>query len=439
MALPVPRIPALRSLTSDGWLLFITRCIRLYAYGLVSVILMLYLSRIGLSNTRIGLLLTLTLIGDTAVSLWLTTRADRLGRRRMLLVGAVLMIFAGIVFATSGNFFLLLIAATIGVISPSGNEVGPFLPIEQASLVHVVPGRHRTEVLAWYALAGSLATAAGALTGGVLTQTLLRTLPTPVMAYRVVVGAYAFLGLVLALLFTRLSPMVEVHAGKCNDEISSAPSRWGLGRSRPVVLKLSALFALDAFGGGFIIQSIAAYWFHIRFGIDLAALGGIFFVANILAGASALAAAWIASKIGLINTMVFTHLPSNVLLILVPFMPTAPLAILLLLLRFSISQMDVPTRQSYTMAVVGPDERSAAAGVTGVARTIGAAVSPSLSGLLLSHAALLSAPFLLAGGLKIVYDLMLYRSFAALRPPGERREPPTDAPTSIIKPPERPG
>ncbi len=438
MALPLPHVPALRSLTPDGWLLFVTRCIRLYAYGLVSVILMLYLSRIGLSNARIGLLLTLTLVGDTAVSLWLTTHADRLGRRRMLVVGAVLMIFAGIVFATTGNFLLLLIAATIGVISPSGNEVGPFLPIEQASLVHVVPGKHRTEVLAWYALAGSLATATGALTGGVLTQALLRALPTPVMAYRIVVGTYAFLGLVLALLFTRLSPRVEVQVGKNNAESPSAPTRWGLGRSRRVVLKLSSLFALDAFGGGFIIQSIAAYWFHIRFGIDLAALGGIFFVANILAGLSALAAAWIASKIGLINTMVFTHLPSNILLILVPFMPTAPLAIALLLLRFSISQMDVPTRQSYTMAVVQPDERSAAAGVTGVARTIGAAISPSLAGLLLSHAALLNAPFLLAGGLKIVYDLLLYRSFAALRPPGERREPPTDAPASTIKPPERP-
>jgi MFS family permease len=422
MSVPLPRFPALRTLTPDGWLLFATRCIRLYAYGLVSVILMLYLSDIGLSNARIGLLLTLTLVGDTAVSLWLTTRADRLGRRRMLLVGAVLMIFAGIVFAMSGNFFLLLIAATIGVISPSGNEVGPFLPIEQASLCHVVPGKYRTEVLAWYALTGSLATASGALTGGVLTQVLLRALPTPVMAYRIVVGMYAFLGLALAILFTRLSPMVEVQAGKNNAELSSAPIRWGLGRSRRVVLKLSSLFALDAFGGGFIIQSIAAYWFHVRFGVDLAALGGIFFAANVLAGASALAAAWIASKIGLINTMVFTHLPSNVLLILVPFMPTAPLAIALLLLRFSISQMDVPTRQSYTMAVVEPDERSAAAGVTGVARTIGATVSPSLAGLLLSHAPLLNAPFLLAGSLKIIYDLLLYRSFSALRPPGERAE-----------------
>jgi MFS family permease len=436
MVLPLPRIPALRSLTPDGWLLFATRCLRLFAYGLVSVILMLYLSQLGLSNSRIGLLLTLTLVGDTAVSLWLTTHADRLGRQRMLLAGAVLMIFAGIVFAVTGNFFLLLIAATIGVISPSGNEVGPFLPIEQASLCHVVPDKHRTAVLAWYALAGSLATAAGALTGGVLTQVLLRTLPTPVLAYRIVVGTYALLGVVLALLFTRLSPRVEVQASNGNSAPLSAPTRWGLGRSHRVVLKLSSLFALDAFGGGFVIQSIAAYWFHVRFGIDPAALGGIFFTANVLAGLSALAAAWIASKIGLVNTMVFTHLPSNILLILVPFMPTAPLAIALLLLRFSISQMDVPTRQSYTMAVVAPDERSAAAGVTGVARTIGAAVSPSLAGLLLSSAPLLNVPFILAGGLKIVYDLLLYRSFAALRPPGERKELPTDAPAYVTRRPE---
>jgi MFS family permease len=428
MVIALPRFRVLRFLTPDGWLLFATRCVRLYAYGLISVILMLYLSQLGLSNTRIGLLLTLTLVGDTAVSLWLTTRADRLGRRRMLVVGAVLMIFAGIVFATTGNFFLLLIAATIGVISPSGNEVGPFLSIEQASLCHVVPNERRTEVLAWYALIGSVATASGALTGGLLTQSLLRALSTSLMAYRIVVGVYAFLGLILAILFTRLSPRVEVRVGRDNNDTSAVPTRWGLGRSRRVVLKLSALFALDAFGGGFVIQSIAAYWFHVRFGIDLAALGGIFFIANLLAGLSALAAAWVASKIGLINTMVFTHLPSNVLLILVPLMPTAPLAILLLLLRFSISQMDVPTRQSYTMAVVQPDERSAAAGITGVARTTGAAVSPVLAGLLLSHAALLSAPFFLAGGLKITYDLLLYRSFAALRPPGEHREPPTDVP-----------
>ena len=186
-----------------------------------------------------------------------------------------------------------------------------------------------------------------------------------------------------------------------------------------MVLRLSALFALDAFGGGLVIQSIVAYWFHIRFGVEPALLGGIFFGANILAGISALAAAKIADRIGLINTMVFTHIPSNLLLMLVPLMPSLPLAITVLLMRFSISQMDVPTRQSYTMAVVSPDERSAAAGVTGIARSIGASLSPSLAGALLGVPLLLSVPFFLAGGLKLVYDLTLYRAFRSIRPPEE--------------------
>jgi MFS family permease len=187
-----------------------------------------------------------------------------------------------------------------------------------------------------------------------------------------------------------------------------------------VVLRLSALFALDALAGGFVMQSLLAYWFHVRFGVEPALLGGIFFGANLLAGLSSLTAARLADRFGLINTMVFTHIPSNVLLILVPLMPNLPLAIGLLLLRFSISQMDVPTRQSYTMAVVSPDERSAAAGVTGVARTVGASLAPVLTGPLLAAPALLSVPLFLAGGLKIVYDLLLYRSFRAHRPPEEK-------------------
>jgi predicted MFS family arabinose efflux permease len=194
----------------------------------------------------------------------------------------------------------------------------------------------------------------------------------------------------------------------------------GLNRSRGVVLKLSALFSLDAFAGGFVIQSIAAYWFHLRFASTPATLGAIFFGANILAGLSSLLAARVAARIGLINTMVFTHLPSNLLLILVPLMPNVTLATLVLFLRFSISQMDVPTRQSYTMAVVSPDERSAAAGVTGVARTTGAALSPMIAGVLLGHGALINVPFFLAGSLKILYDLLLYRKFIRLRPPEER-------------------
>ncbi|HEX6868780.1 MAG TPA: MFS transporter, partial [Candidatus Limnocylindrales bacterium] len=196
--------------------------------------------------------------------------------------------------------------------------------------------------------------------------------------------------------------------------------RLGLGRSRRTVLRLSALFSLDAFAGGFIPQSLMAYWFHIRFGVEPATLGGLFFAANLLAAVSSLSAARIAARIGLINTMVFTHLPSNVLLLLVPLMPTLPLAVVVLLVRFTLSQMDVPTRQSYVMAVVEPDERSAAAGVTGVARTVGAAVSPSLSSILMASAAVMAAPFFIAGGLKIVYDLLLYRDFRAHRPPEEQ-------------------
>jgi MFS family permease len=404
------------SLTPDGRLLFATRCTRLFAYGFLSVVLVLYLREVGLDDGQIGLLLTLTLLGDTAVSLWITTAADRLGRRRMLLAGALLMALAGVVFALTGNFWLLLLAATVGVISPSGNEVGPFLPIEQAALSQTIPAERRTGVFAWYNLVGSLATALGSLCGGSLAQILQTFGFTGASTYRPLVLGYGAFGVLLAVVFARLSPAVEVSTRQASDEPASAPAgRFGLHRSGRVVLHLSALFALDAFGGGFVIQSIVAYWFHVRFGVEPAALGGIFFGANLLAGVSALAASRLASRFGLVNTMVFTHLPSNVLLILVPLMPNLALAVAVLLLRFAISQMDVPARQSYTMAVVSPEERSAASGVTGVARSVGAALSPLLAAVLLGSPPLTSVPFFLAGGLKIVYDLLLYRNFVAVR------------------------
>ncbi|HED04431.1 MAG TPA: MFS transporter [Candidatus Fraserbacteria bacterium] len=407
----------------DGRLLFATRVVRLFAYGFLSVVLVLYLIKVGLSEVQVGLLLTLTLVGDAAVSLWITTTADRLGRQRMLLLGAGLMFLAGVAFVLTGDFLLLTLAAIIGVISPSGYEVGPFLSIEQAALSQIISDKQRTRIFAWYNLVGSFATALGALCGGALAQALEGLGNTPLASYRAVVIGYAALGLVLGLFFSRLSPAVEAGAIRERQPrrgSATVPThRFGLHRSRRVVLRLSALFALDAFGGGLVIQSIVAYWFHIRFGVEPALLGGIFFGANILAGISALAAAKIADRIGLINTMVFTHIPSNLLLMLVPLMPSLPLAITVLLMRFSISQMDVPTRQSYTMAVVSPDERSAAAGVTGIARSIGASLSPSLAGALLGTPLLLSVPFFLAGGLKIVYDLTLYRAFRSIRPPEE--------------------
>jgi MFS family permease len=402
---PLP--PAFASLGRDGRLLFLTRAARMFSYGFLSVVLVLYLAGLGFSEGRIGLLLTLTLVGDTLISLWITLHADRLGRKRMLILGAVLMVAAGVPFALSGDFTVLVLAATFGVISPSGNEVGPFLAIEQAALSQVLPEERRTGVFAWYNLAGSFATALGALAGGWTAQALQSAGLAPVASYRVLVFTYAAVGILLAGLFARMSRAVEAPPA------AAQAGRLGLHASKGVVLKLSALFSLDAFAGGFVLQSLVAYWFHQKFGVAPGLLGSIFFVANLLAGLSALYAVRLARRIGLIRTMVFTHIPSNVLLILVPLMPNLPLAIGVLLLRFSISQMDVPTRQAYTMAVVAPDERSAAAGITGIARTTGAAISPVLAGPLLAVPALAGLPFLIAGGLKLIYDLLLYRSFQA--------------------------
>jgi len=398
----------LGALTRDGRLLFFTRSVRLFAYGALSVVLVLYLTGLGLTAGQTGLLLSLTLAGDVAVSLFLTTRADRLGRRRTLAVGALLMAAAAVAFLATRNFALLVVAGTIGVVSPSGNEVGPFWPIEQAGLAEIVAPPARIGVFAWYQLVGALATAAGALAGGFLAQGLQRAAYTPVASYQAVVLLYAALGLLLAASFLSVSRSVEPGG-----DASRAPAdAWGLHRSQRVVAKLASLFALDAFAGGFVVQSFAAYWFYLRFGVRPAALGGIFFGANVLAGVSALLATRLAARIGLVRTMVFTHLPSNALLMLVPLMPTLPLAVIVLFARFSISQMDVPTRQAYVLAVVAPEERSAAAGITGVARTAGAAIAPLFAGWMFASARMWNWPFFIAGGLKIGYDLMLYRGFS---------------------------
>ena len=408
---------SVRGLPSSTRRLFLARIIRLFGYGLLAVVLALYLDARDFSDMQIGLLLTLTLLGDTLVSLGLTTTADRIGRKRILMLGAALMVGAGVVFASTDNYIVLVIAATLGVISPSGNEVGPFLSVEQASLSQLTPAISRTQTLAWYNLLGSVATASGALVAGTLSQALQNGGLPPLASYRVVVLAYASIGLILLLVFAGLSP--DIEAPSAEDDLTILKRRFGLHRSHSIVMQLSALFALDSFAGGFILQSIIAYWFFLRFDADPAQLGAIFFGANLLAGVSALAAARIARRIGLINTMVFTHLPSNILLMLVPLMPTFQLAVLTLLLRTSISQMDVPTRQSYTLAVVAPDERSAAAGITGVARTTGAALAPVLTGPLLANPALMGLPFFIAGGLKIVYDLALFRNFRQVKPPEE--------------------
>ena len=403
-----------RSHQRDISLLFSTRIIRLFCYGFLSVVIALYLAETGLSEKMIGLLFTLTLAGDAGISLWLTTSADRFGRKRTLLIGALLMLGAGIVFILTNNIIILMAAAIIGVISPSGNEIGPFLSVEQAGLTQLISNEKRTKIFAWYNMVGSFATATGALAGGWLAQILQGSGWTQLESYRLVLMGYAVGGFLLLILFMGVSSAIEVT--RTTPEVKHT---LGLHRSRKVVLKLSALFALDAFAGGLIVQSMIAYWFHIKFGVDSGVLGSIFFGANVLAGISALLAVPLANRIGLINTMVFTHIPSNILLMLVPLMPNLPLAIGLLLLRFSISQMDVPTRQSYTMAVVAPDERSAASGVTAIARSVGAALSPTLTGILFSIPALFNAPLFLAGGLKIVYDLLLFKEFRSVKPPEE--------------------
>jgi MFS family permease len=409
---------SLRGLDRDGRLLFTTRVLRMFGYGFLAVVLVLYLAAIGLDAFTIGWILTLTLVGDTLISLWLTTRADRFGRRRVLIAGSLLMVGAGVVFALTSLVPLLILAATIGVISPTGNEVGPFLAVEQSALTEATPSARRTPTFAWYGLAGYVATAVGALAAGLVSQALIGAGAAAADAYRAIVIGYAIVGLAMAVVFARVTAAVEPPVAPAPDD--GIRRRLGLGRSKGIVARLSVLFALDSFAGGFVPQSLMAYWFHLKFGVQPAVLGTIFFGANLLAAVSSLSASRIAARIGLINTMVATHLPSNVLLILVPLMPNLPLAISVLLLRYSLSQMDVPTRQSYVMAVVEPDERSAAAGVTGIARTTGASISPALSAPLVASASLASLPFVIAGSLKIVYDLALWGAFKARPAPEER-------------------
>jgi predicted MFS family arabinose efflux permease len=323
------------------------------------------------------------------------------------------MCAAGVVFAATHNWLLLTVTAIVGVISPTGNEIGPFLSIEQAALAETVDPTRRTHVFAWYQVAASMAGAAGALAGGFLAHALVSEGWSPAAAYRVLLVWYGAAGVLLGIFFLFLSPAVEPPRRSAD----TLKRRFGLHRSQRTVAKLSALFAIDSFGGGFVIQSIVAFWFHVKFGANEATIGSILFGANLVAGLTSLSAVAIARRIGLVRTMVVTHLPSNVLLCLVPLMPTLPSAIVVLILRFSISQMDVPTRQSYIVAIVEPDERSAAAGITTIARSTGAALAPALTGLLLTWS--LSAPFIAAGGLKILYDVLLFRGFRAMRTPEE--------------------
>jgi MFS family permease len=397
-------------LSKDGWLLFASCGVRSFAYGFLSVVLGLYLAAVGFGIGAIGGIFTAALAGGAVMTVLLSTIADQFGRRRILMVGAALMALAGVVFAVSDSLILLAAAAVLGTISPSGKEVGPFLSVEQAMLPQTTGDEHRTTIFAAYNLVGSLAGALGALAVSVPSLFGLSQLE----GYRLLVWGYVFAALILFLLFGSLSLEVEVTG------IIPSTKRQGFGvhRSSGVVAKLATLFAIDSFAGGFIVQSLVAYWFYLRYGVDTKALGSIFFGANFLAALSFLLAAPISKRIGLLNTMVSTHLLSNILLLLVPFMPNLQLTIGVFLVRHLLSQLDVPTRQSYTIAIVDPDERSAAAGITSVARNAAAAVAPAFTGWMLTVPAV-GWPFLIAGGLKIVYDLLIFTLFRNVRPPEE--------------------
>jgi MFS family permease len=390
--------------------IFLSRIARLFAYGGLAVVLVMYLDSLGWTQEAIGILLTATLIGDTVLTLAITSVADRFGRRNMLLLGGLLMALAGAGFLFSRQPFYLFLFAVLGIISPSGGEAGPFLALEQSILAQTVEPGHRTRVFGWYSLAGFLAMALGSLCGGAGVQALLRHGLSERAGYQVVLGAYALLGLVLAGFAWKLPGSVEDTHRLSG---GNPGIRWrfrfgsGLDGSRKKVYQFSGLLALDAFGSGFIVQSLMAYWLHVRFGMDPAQLGLLFFAANLLSGISALLSHRVSRRIGLLNVMVFAHLPSNVLYLLIPLMPTRDLAIAVLLIRFAITQVDVPARQAYLMALVRPHERSAAAGLTAVARTLGLSLSPMIAGPMMAHPGRMAWPFFCAGGCKIVFDFLL--------------------------------
>lgn len=395
---------------SETRLLLWGRGLRAFGDGFVSLLLPFYLTLLGFSPSAVGLLITATLAGSAALTLMVGVTAHRFGQRGLLVAAALLMIATGIGFTLETRFWPLLVIGFLGTLNPSSGDVSIFLPLEQALLAETVSDRSRTAVFAVYSLVGSLVAAAGSLAAG-LPDLLSRAWPLSLAtALQAMFALYALLGLATYYLYRRLPPRLDRH---------NAAQRQALGPSRGIVLTLAALFSLDAFGGGFIVQSLLALWLFDRFGLSLAAAGSFFFWSGLLSAGSYLAAARIARRIGLVNTMVWTHLPSNLLLILAPFAPSLWLALALLLARSALSQMDVPTRTSYVMAVVTPGERAAAAGVTAVPRSLAAAASPLASGYLLGLSAF-GWPLVAAGALKGIYDVLLLLLFRHQRPPEEQ-------------------
>ena len=398
--------------TADAGVLLRARAVRAFGDGFVSVLLPLHLTTLGFDGFQIGEVATATLLGSAALTLVVGLVAYRLGRQLLLLRASLLMIATGLGFALVHDFWPLLVVAFVGTLNPSSGDVSVFLPTEQALLPQTVSDRQRTALFARYSLVGSLVAAAGALTAGLPELVADETGLSLNSALDVMFLLYALLGLVALLLYRGLSPAIEP-----DPKTAAAP----LTTSKGIVSKLAALFSLDSFGSGLVVQSLLALWLFQRFELSVATAGVIFFWTGVLSAFSALAAVRIASRIGLLNTAVFTHLPANLFLVLTPFMPTVELAVTFLLLRSALSQMDVPVRNSYVMAVVSPAERPAAASVTAVPKSLAAALSPLLSGWLLSLS-VFGWPLVIGGVLKGVYDVLLLLMFKTVRPPEEAEQ-----------------
>ncbi len=390
--------------------LLVARGLRAFGDGFVSLLLPLYLLELGYGPVDVGIVASATLLGSGALSLAVGFTAHRFHYRTLLLLAAALMVATGLGFATATRFWPLVLIAVVGTLNPSSGDVSVFLPLEHAVLARVVDARRRTATFARYALVGTLLAAGGSLAAG-LPDTLATAADLPQRtALQLMFVVYALLGVAAALVYRGL-PRALASAPAA----ATAP----LGPSRRPVYLLAALFGLDAFGGGFVVQSILALWLYQRFGLSSAAAGTIFFATGVLAAASYLVAVRIAQRIGLVNTMVFTHLPANLALVAIPFVPDVTLAVALLFVRAALSQMDVPTRSSYVMAIVTPEERPAAASLTTVPRSLASAASPALAGALLALSPF-GWPLVVAGATKIAYDLMLLAAFGRLRPPEER-------------------
>ncbi|MGD0690414.1 MAG: MFS transporter [Candidatus Bathyarchaeia archaeon] len=395
---------------SDGKLILVEKAVRTVPYGFLGVLFAVYLSQLGFSSLLIGVVLTATVFSSALYTFSVSFVADRIGRKRTLVFFALMDFIAGSFLFISTTWWAPVLAGIVGNMTVGAGEVGPFLSLEQAVIPRTCDSQHRTLAFSWYNLVGYASSSVGALIAG-----LPQYFGSGPSAYRPLFAAYLVSGLVGSVLYSKLSKGIEIQR-------TTTPVKRAIlsEKSKPIVQKLSALFAIDAFGGGFIGTSILSYYFYERFALQLTSLGLIFSATQIVTAMSFLAAERIARRIGLLRTMVFSHIPSNVFLTAVPFAPSAFGAIFLLLCRQSLSQMDVPTRQSYVMAVVDEDDRTPAAGFTNVTRSVAQSVSPLVAGYAIATL-WIGSIFVAAGTLKLAYDVLIYRNFRRIKPPEENR------------------